>query len=84
MLPFPIIKKLGLKHIGISDYITASGESQTANVYIARLLLFDKEVDVAVLATDTNFALAGMGLFNKCRIVIEMSKNLVEVSQSTD
>jgi len=52
MLPFPIIKKLGLKQIGISDYMTASGEFQTANVYIARLLFFDKEVDVAVLATE--------------------------------
>jgi len=81
MLPFSIIKKLKLKQIGFSDYITATGDYQTTQVYLCKILFFDKEIDIPVLSTSTEFTLAGMGLFHDCRLVIERSKNIVEVTQ---
>ena len=81
MLPFLLIKKLKLKQIGTSDYVTASGDYQTAQVYICKLVFFNREIEIPVLSTNTNFTLAGMGLFHDCRLVIERSKNIVEVTQ---
>lgn len=68
-----------MDQIGISDYLTASGDAKLSKVYVGKIMFFDEEVEVPVLSTDANFSLAGMELFNECRIVIERSKDLVEV-----
>lgn len=82
MLPRAVIEELGLDQIGISDYLTASGDTKLTKVYVAKIALFDEKVDVPVLSTDADFSLAGMELFHDCRIVIERSKNIVEVSKA--
>lgn len=82
MLPYKVIKKLELQQIGVSDYITASGDFKKARVYLAYLTFLDMKSEAAVLATETNFSLAGMELFHDCRIVIERSKGVVEVNPS--
>ena len=78
----PVIEELGLDQIGISDYLTASGEEKLTNVYKADIKLFDEEIEVPVLSTDAHFSLAGMELFDECRIIIERLKGIVEVSKS--
>lgn len=82
MLPETIIGKLNLKQIGISDYTTASGDAQFTKVYIAKVKLFEKEKEVAVLSTSADFSLAGMELFHDCKVVIERNKNIVEIVKS--
>ena len=79
MLPQAEIDELGLEQIGISDYLTASGQSKITKVYIAKIGFFDTKVEVPVLSTDADFSLAGMELFHNCRIVIERNKKIVEV-----
>ena len=81
MLPVAVIEELGLDQIGISDYLTASGDAKLTKVYVGKIMFFDEEVEVPVLSTDADFSLAGMELFSDCRIVIERSKDIVEVSK---
>jgi len=82
MLSASTINELALDQIGISDYITASGDGRLTRVYIAKLEFFDEKIEAPILSTDADFALAGMEFFHDCRIVIERSKNIVEVSKS--
>ena len=82
MLPQTIINKLGLEQIGISDYITASGDKKITKVYKGKISLFDEEIEVAVLSTDANFSLAGMELFHEYKIIIERYKNSLEIAKS--
>ena len=39
-------------------------------------------MEIDVLSTEANFSLAGMELFHNCKILIEMNKDLVEVTES--
>lgn len=71
-----------MKQIGISDYLTASGEENIINVYLAIIEFFDEEIEAPVLSTDADFSLAGMELFHNCKIVIERHKNVVEITKS--
>lgn len=82
MLPHHIINELALDQIGISDYTTASGEDRVTNVYKGKAMFFGKEIEVPILSTDADFSLAGMEFFHDCRIVIERSKDIIEVSKS--
>ena len=81
MLPYGIIDELGLDQIGISDYLTASGENTITKVYRCTVLFLGKEVEVPIVGTDIYFSLAGMELFNECRIIIEKSNDIVEVKR---
>ena len=82
MLPKKLINQLKLKQIGLSDYMTASGDGKETNVYRAKISFFDEEVEVSVLSTEGNFSLAGMDLFYDCRILIERHNELVEVTKT--
>ena len=81
MLSSAVIEELGLDQIGISDYLTASGDAKLTKVYVGKMMLFEEEVEVPILSTDADFSLAGMELFHDCRIVIERNNNVVEVSK---
>ncbi|MAF36002.1 hypothetical protein CL622_02690 [archaeon] len=82
MLPQTIINDLDLEQIGISDYLTASGDGTVARVYKGRLLFFDEERDVSIVSTEADFSLAGMELFQNCKIIIEKNRDIVEVQKS--
>ena len=82
MLPDPIIKELGLDQIGNTDYLTASGDGKITKVYVGTIRFFDEEIEVPILETHADFSLAGIELFNDCRIVIERSKDIVEIRKS--
>ena len=82
MLPASIINELALDQIGVSDYLTASGDDRLTKVYIAKIEFFDEKIEVPILSTDADFALAGMELFHNCKIVIERSKDIVEVTKT--
>lgn len=82
MLPQTIIKELNLEQIGISDYLTASGEEVISKIYKGKIDFFDKQVEVTILSTDSDFSLAGMELFHECRIIIERYKNIIEIIRS--
>lgn len=82
MLPKTMIEELSLEQIGISDYLTASGEVKLTNAYKGEIEFFDEEVEVPVLSTDADFSLAGMELFDECKIIIERRKSILEVSKS--
>ncbi len=82
MLPQALIDKLDLEQIGISDYVTASGEEKLTNVYKAELTFFDEKIEVPILSTDAHFSLAGMELFNECKIIIERHSGILEVIKS--
>lgn len=82
MLPSAVIDELGLDQIGVSDYLTASGDAKLTKVYVGKIMFLDEEVEVPVLSTDADFSLAGMELFHECRLIIERSKDLVEVNKS--
>ena len=80
MLSKGLIKKLNLEMIGITDYITASGERNYAEVYKSYIILFEKRVEVTVLSSQANFSLAGMELFHNYKILIERHKDILEIS----
>ncbi len=82
MLPHSTIEELGLENIGVCDYTTASGERIETKVYIGKVGLLNEEIDVPILSTETDFSLAGMELFNECKIVLERSKDIVEVTMA--
>ena len=42
MLPNYAIQEIGLDQIGISDYLTASGENKITKVYAGKVLFFDE------------------------------------------
>ena len=82
MLPQSVIEEIGLDQIGISDYLTASGDKKLTKVYIGKVLFFDREIEVPILSTNSDISLAGMELFKECKIIIEQNKNIVEVVKS--
>lgn len=82
MLPESIISELALDQIGISDYLTASGDDKLTKVYKGEIEFLGEKIEVPILSTDADFSLAGMELFHSCRIVVERSKNIVEVAKS--
>ena|SRR3989344_1342994 len=82
MLPNHIINELALDQIGVSDYLTASGDNRLTKVYVGKIEFLDEKIEVPILSTNANFALAGMELFYNCRIIIEKSKNIVEITKS--
>ncbi|MBS3157658.1 clan AA aspartic protease [Candidatus Woesearchaeota archaeon] len=82
LLPNSIIQELGLDQIGISDYVTASGDNSFTKVYAGKILFLEEEIEVPILSTDADFALAGMELFDSCKIMIERKKEIVEVVKS--
>ncbi|MBI2655701.1 aspartyl protease family protein [Candidatus Woesearchaeota archaeon] len=82
MLPESTIRELALDQIGISDYLTASGDNKVTEVYKGKIDFLDEKLEVSILSTDADFSLAGMELFHNCRIVVERSKNIVEVVNS--
>ena len=82
MLPDSIIRELALDQIGISDYLTASGDDKVTGVYKGKIEFLNEKIEVPILSTEANFSLAGMELFHNCRILVERSKNLIEVIKS--
>ena len=82
MLPQSEIDELDLEQIGVSDYLTASGQIKLTKVYIAKMRLFDSKIEVPVLSTNANFSLAGMELFHDCKIIIERNKETVKIIKS--
>ena len=82
MLPKRIINQMNLRGIGSSDYTTASGEGKETEIYKAKLKFFNEEIEVSVLSTNGDFSLAGIELFNDCRIVIERHRDLVEITKT--
>ena len=82
MLPESIILELALDQIGISDYLTASGDDKITNVYKGSVEFLNQKIEVPILSTDADFSLAGMEFFYDCRILIERNKNIVEVVKS--
>ncbi|MBI3035461.1 hypothetical protein HYY71_03990 [Candidatus Woesearchaeota archaeon] len=83
MLPDSVIRELALDQIGISDYLTASGDNKLTKVYKGKIKFFNEEIEVPVLSTDAGFSLAGMEFFHDCKIIIERNKNIVEVTESS-
>ena len=81
LLPLNIIEELGLDIIGISDYLTASGDKKTTKVFKGKIVLLE-EMEVPVLSTDADIYLAGMELFQECKIIIDRKKDAVEVIES--
>ena len=68
--------------MGFSEYISATGDIEFTNVFIGKMIFFNKEIEVAILSTDADFALAGMELFHECKIVIERHKDFVSITES--
>lgn len=81
LLPSSIIEELGLDLIGISDYLTASGDKKVTKVYKGKIILLE-EIKVPILSTDADIYLAGMELFQECKATIDMKKANVEVVKS--
>ncbi|MAF50650.1 MAG: hypothetical protein CMH64_01030 [Nanoarchaeota archaeon] len=82
MLPIKLIKKLKLKHVGYSDYLSADGEEIVTKLYDVAVKLFDESMKVEALSTDSDLSLAGMELLHNYKIVIERSKDEVEITKS--
>lgn len=83
MLSHTLILKLELEFNAIREYIAANGERVLTIVYTGKIKFLDKEKEVEILSTNADFSLAGMQLFNDCKIVIERSKDLVEITKTT-
>lgn len=84
MLSQKMIDKIGLEEMGLTDYSTASGEEKKTKVYKCTLEFLGEEIDVPILSTDAGISLAGMDLFQDCRIVIEKSKGIVEIIKTNN
>ena len=82
MLPDFIISELALDQIGISDYLTASGDYKETKVYKGKIDFLNEKTEVPIISTDSDFSLAGMELFHDCKIILERSKDFVEVVRS--
>jgi clan AA aspartic protease len=47
MLPQSIIREIALDQIGISDYITASGDAKVTNVYKGKIDFLNEKTEVS-------------------------------------
>ena len=82
LLPYNLIEELGLDLIGISDYLTASGDKKMTKVYKGNVKMLSEEAEVPILSTNAGIYLAGMELFSECKIIIERKKDFVEAVKS--
>jgi len=82
MLSHILIRKLGLKFLVIGEYFAANGARVLPEVYLGKIKFLGVEKEVEILSTDADFCLAGMDLFDDCKIVIERSKDFVEITKS--
>lgn len=83
MLPENVINELKLEPIGITDYITASGDKYVTQIYKAKIKMFDEENEIAVLSTPMAISLVGMQLFHFCKITLERHKDKVEIEKTS-
>jgi|SRR3989338_3727842 len=81
-LPLHLIGELGLDLIGISDYLTASGDRKVTKVYKGKINILNEEIEIPILSTNADIYLAGMELFSECKIIIERKNDFVEVVKS--
>ena len=81
MLSKSLVEELELEQIGLSDYTTASGENKFTTVYITTIDFFGEEKECVVLSTDGDFCLIGLELLHECKILIERSKNVLEITK---
>tara|TARA_Y100000034_G_C6838605_1_gene379191 strand:+ start:77 stop:442 length:366 start_codon:yes stop_codon:yes gene_type:complete len=81
MLPKRIIEVLDLAQIGFMEYRTADGRKNITQLYTTPIKIMNEVMNVPVVATDSNFSLAGIKLFNNCKIILEENKNIVEISE---
>jgi predicted aspartyl protease len=81
MLPKRIIEIMDLTQEGFIDYRTAEGSNNMSELYSVIVKIMDHIRKVPVIATDSNFSLAGIRLFNQFKIILEKNKNIVEISR---
>jgi clan AA aspartic protease len=72
MLPEKIIESLNLEWCGKEDYLVASGEMITTDVYKGHLNWFGKRCAVEVMGTSAKQGLLGMQLLSSCIISINV------------
>ncbi len=82
LLPSARISGLGLKRIGIVDYAMADGSIVQTGIFMAKAKWLDKEQEIAVVATESDFALVGMELLGQARTVLEPAKGVLEIVPS--
>ena len=72
MFPKKTIENLNLEWCGKEDYLVASGEMITTDVYKGHLNWFGKRYVVEVMATSADQSLLGMQLLKSCMISINV------------
>jgi len=81
-VPESVASKLNLEEAGIADYLAATGERKTAKLYKGKVKIFGEEKEIAVVASQLSFAIAGLSLFHLCKITIERHKDVLEIEKS--
>ena len=82
LLPSARISELGLKRIGWVDYAMADGSIVQTGVFTAKARWLEREQEIAVVATDSDFALIGMELLAGARTLMEPAKGILSIGQS--
>ncbi|MBS3080048.1 hypothetical protein J4221_01130 [Candidatus Pacearchaeota archaeon] len=59
-----------------------SGEKVITKLYKANINVFNKEKEIFVLSTSSNFSLVGIKLFNDCKIILEKNKDRVKIIEN--
>jgi clan AA aspartic protease len=80
MLSQADINRLNLREMGKTTYRTADGEIHEGRVYHGRIEWMGNMTDVAIDATNGDFALVGMGLLRSLRLVMEPARQLLTLS----
>jgi clan AA aspartic protease len=83
MLPKKTIENLNLEWCGKEDYLVASGEMITTDVYKGYLNWFDKRCAVEVMATSAEQGLLGMQLLSSCIISINVPEKELFIEKVT-
>lgn len=79
LLPSARIGELGLKRIGWVDYAMADGSIVQTGVFAAKVKWLEQEQEIAVVATESDFALIGMELLAEARTLLEPSRGILSI-----
>lgn len=80
LLPSETINSLGLKRIGWVDYAMADGSIVQTGIFTAKTRWLEREQDVAIVSTESDFALIGMELLADARTLLDPVNRIIDIS----
>ncbi|MCI0699358.1 hypothetical protein L0337_46065 [candidate division KSB1 bacterium] len=81
-LPTTFLTGLNLEAISTQRFFVADGHSVDAQVFLGKMIWFGKDIEVEIVATESNNALLGTELLRECSLFVHFPNQRVEIRKA--